>query len=241
MSTIPSPTPHPGEPHQEGNSSRLNWLRAGVLGSNDGIVSVSALVVGVAAATSESSPVLIAGIASLAAGAISMALGEYVSVSTQRDSERSMIALERAELRDMPEEELEELTGIYQSRGLSRETAELVAKELTAHDALGAHLSAELHLDQHDLVNPWQAAAASALSFTVGGLIPLLAILLTPLDWRIAATFAAVVVALVITGWLSAWLGGSAKGKAIVRIVFGGVLALAVTYTIGALFGVAGV
>ena len=227
------------EPHSTEVFSRLNWLRAGVLGANDGIVSVAALVVGVAAATTNVSAILIAGIAALLAGAISMALGEYVSVSSQRDTERALIAKEKQELEEAPEAELEELTGIYQSKGLSRETAEAVAKELTAHDALGAHLEAELHMSQEDLTNPWHAAFASAASFTVGAVLPLLAVLLPPPDWRIPLTFVSVIVALAITGWISARLGGSRATKAIVRIVGGGVLALAVTYAIGALLGVA--
>ena len=216
----------------------MNWLRAGVLGANDGIVSVAALVVGVAAATKDVGAILIAGVAALLAGAISMALGEYVSVSSQRDTERALIAKEVEELRDMPEQELEELTGIYQAKGLQRSTAEAVARELTAHDALGAHLEAELHMSEEDLTNPWHAALASAASFTVGATLPLLAVLLPPEEWRIGATFVSVVIALAITGWISARLGGSRARRAILRIVAGGALALAVTYAIGALLGV---
>ena len=216
----------------------MNWLRAGVLGANDGIVSVAALVVGVAAATQDAGAILIAGIAALLAGAISMALGEYVSVSSQRDTERALIAKERAELRDMPEQELEELTGIYQAKGLQRSTAEAVARELTAHDALGAHLEAELHMSEEDLTNPWHAALASAAAFTVGAALPLLAVLLPPQEWRIGATFVSVIIALAITGWISARLGGSHATRAILRIVIGGALALGVTYAIGAVLGV---
>ena len=225
------------EPHTAGLASRLNWLRAGVLGANDGIVSVAALVVGVAAATTDSGVILIAGVASLLAGAISMALGEYVSVSSQRDSERALIAKETWELENEPEEELAELAGFYEAKGLSAQTAQQVAVELTKHDALAAHLEVELHITADDMSNPWHAAFASAVAFTVGAALPLLAVLLTPAEWRIGATFFAVLVALVTTGWLSAHLGESPKPRAIARIVIGGILALAVTYVIGALIG----
>lgn len=232
---------HVGEAHTGGIGQRLNWLRAGVLGANDGIVSVAALVVGVAGATTDSSALLIAGIAGLVGGAISMALGEYVSVSSQRDSERALIAKETAELRDMPEEELEELVGLYRSRGLTDQTARRVAEELTKHDALAAHLEVELHIDQDDLVSPWQAALSSAVAFTVGALLPLLAILLPPPDWRVPVTFGAVLIALAITGWVSAILGGASRGRAVLRLVVGGTLALAVTWLIGSLLGTSGV
>jgi VIT1/CCC1 family predicted Fe2+/Mn2+ transporter len=227
------------EPHAPGLASRLNWLRAGVLGANDGIVSVAALVVGVAAATSDTAAILIAGVASLLAGAISMALGEYVSVSSQRDTERMLIAKERWELETMPEEELAELAEFYEGTGLSRGTAKQVALELTAHDALAAHLEVELHISADDVSNPWHAALASALAFTIGAVLPLLAVLLPPAGWRVPATFIAVLVALVITGWLSAHLGGSGKPRAITRVVVGGLLALGVTWAIGALIGIA--
>ena len=146
------------EPHRVGFASRLNWLRAGVLGANDGIVSIAALVVGVAAATTDLRTILIAGIAGIVAGSISMAAGEYVSVSSQRDSEKALIARERQELLDQPEEELAELADIYESKGLSPRTARLVAQELTRHDAIGAHLEAELGIDERQLTNPWHAA-----------------------------------------------------------------------------------
>lgn len=231
------PGPHEDEPHSEGFYSRLNWLRAGVLGANDGIVSVAALVVGVAGATTDSGALFTAGIAGLVGGAISMALGEYVSVSSQRDSERALIAKERRELRDMPEAELEELTGLYRARGLSDETARQVAVELTAHDALSAHLEIELHIDQDDLVNPWHAALSSAIAFTLGALLPLLAILLPPPDWRVPVTFAAVLIALAATGTLSAVLGGAPRLRAATRLVVGGALALLATWLIGTLLG----
>ena len=237
----PPPIPHPDEPHRQGLAQRLNWLRAGVLGANDGIVSVAAIVVGVAGATSDVGPILTAGIVGLVGGAISMALGEYVSVSSQSDSERALIAKEKRELREMPDEELDELTGLYLAKGLSQETARQVAVELTAHDAVAAHLSAELNIDETDVVSAWHAAGASALAFTVGALLPLLAILLPPEPWRVPATFLAVLVALALTGWISAQLGGSSRRKPILRVVIGGALALAATYGLGSLLGATGI
>ncbi|TFC43342.1 VIT family protein [Cryobacterium sp. TMT1-21] len=228
---------HGTEPHSADHASRLNWLRAGVLGANDGIVSVAALVVGVAAATTDAAAILIAGVAALLAGAISMALGEYVSVSSQRDTERALIAKETWELEHMPDQELAELAGLYQAKGLSTDTARLVALELTSHDALAAHLEVELHISAEELSNPWHAAYASAIAFTVGAVLPLLAVLLPPPEWRLPATFLAVAVALVITGWLSAYLGGSPKSRAISRVLVGGLLALGVTWAIGSLIG----
>jgi len=237
-STNPRSEPdHDIEPHSPGHASRLNWLRAGVLGANDGIVSVAALVVGVAAATSDSAAILIAGVASLLAGAISMALGEYVSVSSQRDTERALIGKERTELTTMPVQELAELAGLYEAKGLSPQTARLVADELTAHDALGAHLEVELHIGTEELSNPWHAAFASALAFTVGAILPLLAVLLPPPEWRVPATFLSVGVALIITGWVSSYLGDSPRLRAILRVLIGGLLALGVTYAIGGLLG----
>lgn len=228
---------HPGEPHGAGLGQRLNWLRAGVLGANDGIVSVAALVVGVAGATADRGALFTAGIAGLVGGAISMALGEYVSVSSQRDSERALIAKERRELTEMPDAELAELTQLYRDRGLSHETARRVAEELTAHDALSAHLEVELHIDQDDLVNPWHAALSSAVAFTLGALLPLLAILLPPPEWRVPITFAAVLIALATTGTVSATLGGAPRVRAAARLVVGGALALAATWLIGTLLG----
>lgn len=228
---------HADEPHGTGLGQRLNWLRAGVLGANDGIVSVAALVVGVAGATTDTAALFTAGIAGLVGGAISMALGEYVSVSSQRDSERALIAKETRELREMPEQELDELTQLYRARGLSEQTARQVAAELTAHDALSAHLEVELHLDQEDLVNPWHAAVSSAIAFTLGAILPLLAILLPPPEWRVPVTFAAVLIALALTGTLSAQLGGAPKGRAVLRLMIGGACALGATWLIGTLLG----
>ena len=230
-------TVHGFEPHDVAFASRLNWLRAGVLGANDGIVSVAALVVGVAAATTDSAVILVTATAALVAGAISMALGEYVSVSSQRDSEKALIAKERAELANEPEAELLELAEIYESKGLSKETALQVATELTAHDALGAHLEAELHITEQQLTNPLHAALSSAVAFVVGAALPLLAVLLTPAEWRIGATFISVIIALALTGGLGAYIGGSQMPRAILRVTIGGAFALAVTFGIGKLIG----
>lgn len=232
---------HEAEPHGGGLAQRLNWLRAGVLGANDGIVSVAAIVVGVAGATSASAPILTAGLAALVGGAVSMALGEYVSVSSQRDSQHALIEKERRELAEMPEEELDELTGLYEAKGLTPATARRVAEELTAHDALTAHLSAELGIDADDVVSPWHAAFASAAAFLVGGLLPFLAILLPPPSWRVPVTFAAVLIALAVTGGVGAHIGGSGRARSVVRVVVGGALALAATFTIGNLLGTTGV
>lgn len=228
---------HAGEAHGPGTASRLNWLRAGVLGANDGIVSTAGLVIGVAGATVARGPILTAGVAGLVAGAVSMALGEYVSVSSQRDSERATLDKERQELVDDPETELEELVGIYQTKGLTPATARLVAEELTAHDAFAAHVDAELAINPDELTNPWHAAISSALSFILGALLPLLAIVLASPAMRVPLTFALVIVALAITGSISARLGGAARGRAVARLVIGGALAMAVTYAIGALLG----
>ena len=232
-------TPHEGEAHHEGAAAKLNWLRAGVLGANDGIVSVAGIVVGVAGATSQRSDIAVAGVAGLVAGALSMAAGEYVSVSTQRDTEKALIAKETAELRDMPDEELEELTQIYQSKGLDRGLAEQVAQQLTEHDPLAAHADAELNIDPDDLTNPWEAAFASFLAFTVGAALPLVAILLPGPTWRVPITFIAVLFALVITGSVSARLGGAPVGRAVLRNVTGGAIAMAITYGIGHAIGMA--
>ncbi len=220
-------------------AARLNWLRAGVLGANDGIVSTAGIVVGVAAATLERGPILTAGIAGLAAGAVSMALGEYVSVSTQRDTEKALLSKERRELRDDPDAELDELAALYEGKGLSPGTARTVAEELTAHDAFAAHAEIELGISPGELTNPWHAALSSALAFTVGALLPIVSILLPPTTWRVPVTFVAVLAALVLTGAVSAALGGAAKQRAVLRNVIGGSLALVITYGIGHLVGAA--
>lgn len=228
------------EPHAGHSAGKLNWLRAGVLGANDGIVSTAGLVVGVAAVDPTNTPaILTAGVAGLASGAVSMALGEYVSVSTQRDAERALIAQERAELTHMPESEHDELIGLYLRKGLTEPTARAVATELTAHDALAAHLDIELGIDPEELTSPWQAAGSSAVSFTLGALLPVAAILLTPAGpARIPVAFAVVLMALAITGLVSARLGGAPVRTAITRVLVGGALAMTVTWAIGHLLGV---
>ena len=229
---------HPGEQHHASLGERLNWLRAGVLGANDGIVSVAGVAVGVAGATADRSAILIAGVASLVAGALSMAGGEYVSVSTQRDTEQAALRLERYELETMPEEEERELAGIYEEKGLSPELAAEVAHELTENDALEAHAEAELGIDPDDLTSPWHAAWASLVAFTAGGLLPLLAITLPGVSVRVWACAGAVVVGLVLTGVISARLGNAKAGRAVVRNVGVGALTMLVTYLVGLLFGV---
>ena len=231
---------HGGEAHGGALAERLNWLRAAVLGANDGIVSTAGLVVGVAGATDSRSALLTAGLAGLLAGSMSMAAGEYVSVSTQRDSEMAALALERQELREQPEAELEELTELLEARGLSREVAREAAQQLTARDALRAHARVELGIDPDVLTNPWHAAWASFLAFTVGALLPLLAIVLPPAGLRLAVTVVSVLAALVITGWTSARLGSADPGRAVLRNVVGGALAMGVTYAAGALLGAVG-
>ena len=229
------------EPHTPQSGRRLNWLRAAVLGANDGIVSTASIIAGVAGASNSPRFILTAGVAGLVAGALSMGVGEYVSVSTQRDTERALIEKERHELAEIPDIELQELTAIYAKKGLSPETARIVAAELTAHDVLTAHLEAELGIDQNNLTDPWHAAYASTLSFICGGVIPIIMILLAPSNARLPVVFVGVFIALIITGMLSAKAGGSDKMKATVRVVLGGMLAMIVTYGIGKLFGLVGI
>ena len=233
---------HGHEPHDAASNSKLNWLRAGVLGANDGIVSIAALVVGVAAATSEVPVIFLTGIAALFAGAVSMGLGEYVSVSSQRDSELSWINKEKRELEEFPEEELEELVELWEKEGLSPETARTVAVELTKKDALTAHLKLELNIDHEDLTNPIHAAISSMLSFLAGAIFPLGAILITlalgmSSGLAIGITFAVTLVALGLTGGIGAWIGGGPVPRAIIRVMIGGAAALAITYGIGLLIG----
>jgi len=222
------------------DAARLNWLRAGVLGANDGIISTAGLVVGVAGATTQIGPILVAGIAGLVAGAVSMALGEYVSVSSQRDAERALIEQERREVENDPEGELSELVGIYEAKGLSPATARAVAEELSARDPLAAHLDAELGLDPAALTNPVHAAISSGLSFTAGAILPLLAVAAAPASTRVAVTFVAVLLALAVTGGISARLGRARRLRAVVRVVVGGAVAMVVTYAIGRALGVSG-
>ncbi len=229
------------EAHSTSSAHHLNWLRAAVLGANDGIVSIAALIVGIAGASDSSSFIITAGIAGIIAGALSMAVGEYVSVSTQRDTEQALIIKEKHELEHQADHELEELITLYQEKGLSRETAVTVANELTAHDAFAAHVDAELHIDPNNLTSPSHAALASATSFFIGGIIPLIAIILPPASIRITVTFVAVLIALIITGSLSAYAGGANKTRATIRVVLGGVLAMAITFGVGKIFSVSGI
>ncbi|MDI9887943.1 VIT family protein [Streptomyces sp. HNM0645] len=221
--------------------TRLNWLRAAVLGANDGIVSTAGLVVGVAGATSDRAVLLTAGLAGLLAGSMSMAAGEYVSVSTQRDSEKAALALEKRELSEQPAAELDELTAMLAARGLSREVARAAAEQLTARDALRAHAGVELGINPDELANPWHAAGASFLAFTVGALLPLLAIVLPSATARLPVTVVSVLFALAFTGWWSARLGAAPAGRAMVRNVCGGALAMGVTYAAGSLLGAVGI
>lgn len=227
---------HPDDPHFV---SRMGWLRASVLGANDGIVSVGALIVGVAAADPGGNAILIAGMAGLVGGALSMAMGEYVSVSSQSDTERADIARESAALRDTPEDELHELAAIYESRGMSPGTALQAAREVSRHDALAAHLRDELGLSEVSNANPIQAALASAATFSIAAALPLLAAILAPGGAVIASVIVAVVLALAALGALGAWAGGAPPLRAVLRVVLGGLLALAVTAGIGRLFGIA--
>jgi VIT1/CCC1 family predicted Fe2+/Mn2+ transporter len=227
------------EDKDRASNATLNWLRAAVLGANDGIVSVSSIILGVAGATSARHTIFIAGLAGLAAGAFSMAVGEYVSVSAQRDTEQAFIARERRRLRSDPKHELDGLAKVYMEKGVSEKTARLIAKELTAKDPLAAHLEAELQIDEEDLNNPWHAAIASFISFTIGGLVPLIAVLAASRHTRVAVTFVAVLAALCVTGYLSATVGNASRKRAILRVVVGGALAMAATYFIGHLFGAA--
>lgn len=218
-------------------SARLNWLRAGVLGANDGIVSIAALVVGVAAATNNLGAIVIAGTAGVIAGAISMAAGEYVSVSSQRDSERATIEQEKIDLQNQPDAELLELQEAYEAKGLSKPTALQVARELTAHDPIAAHLDVEYHLDEQTLTNPWHAAISSAVSFLLGAALPMVAVLIVPADSRILATVIASLLALAITGGVGARLGNAPVVKPVLRVTVGGGMALFFTWAIGTLLG----
>ncbi|VEG28300.1 VIT1/CCC1 transporter family protein [Actinomyces howellii] len=220
-------------------AKRLNWLRAGVLGANDGVVSVAGLVIGVAAADpTNTGAIVAAGVAGILAGAVSMAAGEYVSVSTQSDTERALVERQRAELAADPAAGVDELAAHYRDKGLSAATARQVATELSAHDAVGAHLDAELGLREDDYTNPWHAALSSAVAFTIGSMLPMLAILLLPVSVQIPLTFVAVLLGLALTGGVSAHLGDAPVRPAVLRVVVGGALAMAVTWGIGHLIGV---
>jgi len=218
-------------------AAKLNWLRAGVLGANDGIVSTAGLVMGVAGANGDAGAILIAGVAGLVAGSISMAGGEYTSVSAQRDSELAALEVERKELIDDPERELRELAWFYEQKGLSVETALIVAAELTEKDALKAHAEAELGIDSTQQVSPTQAAISSFVAFAGGSLLPLIAVTGPWVDFRIQATVAAVVASLALTGFIGARIGGAKSGRAILRNVLVSLLTMSITYAIGTLVG----
>ncbi|HBX80658.1 MAG TPA: hypothetical protein DEG88_02230 [Propionibacteriaceae bacterium] len=221
------------------HAPRLNALRAAVLGANDGIVSTAGILSGVAGATMNFGTLLTAGVAGVTAGALSMAVGEYVSVSAQRDSEAALLHKERRELAEMPDEELDELTALYREKGLSPRLAREVAEQLHAHDALAAHAEAELGIDPEALTNPVHAAISSAIAFVVGSLFPLAAMLLSPGPARLPVTMASVVIALTLTGVLGARWGESHPGRSIARNVVGGVVAMAITFGVGRLVGAA--
>ena len=230
----PNSTPHQ-EPHK---SHRAAWLRASVLGVNDGIVSTSSLMLGVFAASQSDAAILTAGIAGLVAGALSMAAGEYVSVSSQRDSERADIAIERASLIDNPDEELTELAEIYERRGLDAKLARQVAKQLHDHDAIGAHARDELGFDHEALARPLQAALASASAFSVGALVPIIAAVLSSGNMGAWIVTISSLVALAISGAIGASVGGGHKVRASLRVLAGGGAAMAITYIVGHIIGV---
>ncbi len=217
---------------------KSNWLRAAVLGANDGILSTASLAIGVAAASDTREPIVLAAIAGLAAGALSMSAGEYVSVSSQTDIEKADIEREKQELRDMPELELELLTEIYVRRGLKPETALKVAKEMTEHDALGAHIRDELGITDMSQAKPIQAALASGLAFTGGGLLPVLVALFAPLGHMEYIQYVAAILFLALMGGVAAKAGGSSVKKSVIRITFWGTIAMGLTALVGYLFGV---
>ncbi|WP_100489052.1 VIT1/CCC1 transporter family protein [Sporolactobacillus pectinivorans] len=218
---------------KSGMNQKLNVLRAGVLGANDGIVSTAGIVIGVAGATTNTMTLVISGLAGLVSGALSMGGGEYVSVSTQKDTEKAVVAAEEAELKDDYEGEINELAKIYEKNGLSEELSRKVAIELMSKDALGAHAAAELGVNPADLVNPWHAAFSSMISFAIGAILPFLFIVLMPISVRVIFTVIAVLLALALTGFVSAKLGGAASRPAIARNVIVGALTMTITYTVG--------
>ena len=217
---------------------RSNWLRAAVLGANDGIISVSSLAIGVAAASSTREPIVLATVAGLVAGALSMAAGEYVSVSSQTDTEKADIEREKKELEDMPELELKMLAQIFEKRGLKKETAMQVAIEFTENDALGAHVREELGINEISQANPIQAAFASGTSFSVGGVLPLLVILFAPVRGMEYWLYGCTIILLMTLGAISAKTGGSSVSKAILRITIWGSIAMGLSAFVGYLFGV---
>ena len=219
-------------------SGRVGWLRAAVLGSDDAIVSTASLMIGVAAASATKSAVLVAGVAGLVAGAMSMAVGEYVSVSSQRDAEQADIGLETQELASEPEAELQELALIYVKRGLEKDLALKVAEQLSAHDRLGAHMRDELGIDQTSLARPLQAAWISAASFASFAIVPIVALLVSPAAWRIPVIAVFSLVSLASLGAFGGHLGGAPLGRAALRVTIGGALAMTVTALIGKILGV---
>jgi VIT1/CCC1 family predicted Fe2+/Mn2+ transporter len=217
---------------------RSNWLRAAVLGANDGIISISSLAIGIAAASTSREPIILATVAGLVAGALSMAAGEYVSVSSQTDTEKADIEREKVELREMPEEELHILAQIYEKRGLKKETAMQVALELTEKDALAAHIRDELSINEISQANPIQAALASGASFTIGGVLPLLVVLFAPVRGMEYWLYGSTILFLILLGAMSAKTGGSSISKAILRITIWGTIAMGLSAGVGYLFGV---
>lgn len=235
MSSVVAPAP----PHDRSKeSAKLNQLRAGVLGANDGIVSIAGMVVGVAAATPHVGPLAIAGAAALAGGALSMAMGEYVSVSTQRDTERALLERARTNLREHPEREFIALVDALEDTGIPNDLAEQAAERMTAHNALDAHTRVRFGIEEEAFASPMGAAIASLMAFMIGGILPLLAVLLVPVPLKIPATFASVIVALALTGAISARLGQAKAARATIRTILGGSAAMIVTYGLGTLIGV---
>ena len=218
-------------------ASRIGWLRAAVLGANDGTISIASLVVGVAAAGTSHHNILITGVAGLIAGAMSMAAGEYVSVQSQADTEESDLKTEKGELETDPERELIELTTIYVSRGLDQQLAQLVAEKLTSHDALGTHAREELGITETLRARPIQAACTSALSFVAGAIIPIVTVLLAPTKWVTEISVATAIIALIILGGTAAYAGGASVAKGAVRVAFWGTLAMGITALVGSFFG----
>ncbi len=227
--------------YEKNLSQQSNWLRAAVLGSNDGIISIAGLVIGVAGATQSKTAILTAGLAGIVAGALSMAVGEYVSVSTQRDTENALLAKEKRDLVEYPQEELADLVSAYESDGLEPKIAKAVAVELTKVNAFAVHADVDLHIDPKNLTNPWSAVLASAGSFVVGAIIPLIIIMLPVGEYTVVVTFVSVILALTLTGILSSRISGANVFKSTLRIVLGGAIAMTVTYVIGNLFKIIGV
>ncbi|HVI06509.1 MAG TPA: VIT family protein [Sphingomicrobium sp.] len=231
-----SETP-PADPAGAAIVSKLNWLRAGVLGANDGIVSTSAIIFGVAGASANHGTLVLAGIAAIAAGAMSMAVGEYVSVSSQRDLEEAELGAEQRQIEMNPSMELDHLTNLLEGRGIEPDLARKVAVQLSERNVLGAHARVELGIDPGAVVNPLAAAAASMAAFTGGGLIPLVSMVLAPRAIEVWASGGAVLMALALSGWISAGLGGAPRLASIMRTIVGGLLAMGITYGVGRIAG----